>query len=151
MMINEQNITNTLNTWLEKYGFDCRVSGRGEEFCWYAGSNTIHYSTEQFEIVERLWNAFLKECGLQQDIETFYTCFLHEVFHSKTYYNFSELERQWDRLFKTSLNYNDAEKAIWSYFQFPTEQAATSAAIQYINKHPERIEELVSAVSVCIT
>ena len=142
----------TLNHWLKKYGFSARIRGVETDFFWYH-NDTISYSFFFPQEAVDNWTSLLEELGCKYDIDLFYTAFLHEVGHSKTYFDFTEEEIQ---EYDETLRLIDDEPASFAegidyvYSHLPIEYEATRWAVNYINTYPERIKELVDLVGKAV-
>ena len=142
-------ITKELNNWLEKNGFEVRVLGDADDFCWWECDNAIEYSVRATNKNLHLWSELLDSLGLNAIIDPFYSSFLHEVGHSITYWDFTEEEIE---EYYETLKYMEeepssfAEDLIWTYFNLPLEIAATKWMVNYINSHFEAVKELVDMI-----
>ena len=153
MKLQGENLINiAFNHWLKKYGFKARVRGADTDFYWYH-DDTISYSFFFPEQSVDNWARLLEELKCEYSINVFYTAFLHEVGHSKTYYSFKEEEI--DEYYET-LRLIDEEPASFAdtleyvYTHTPIEYEATAWAVNYINTYPERVKELVDLVGKAI-
>ena len=141
-----------LNHWLKKYGFEARIRGVETDFFWYH-DDTISYTFFFPEEAADNWNGLLAELGCNYDIDIFYSAFLHEVGHSRTYWDFDEDEL--DEYYKTVHLMDEepnsfAEGIEYVYSRLPIEYEATRWAVNYINTYPERIKELVDLVGKAV-
>ena len=143
-----KSIDRQFNRWLRKYGFTARMRGVATDFYWYWTDNTISYSFFFAEKSQKNWVELFKELGCKYNIDTFYTSFLHELGHSRTYYNFTEEEL--DEYHETVQTMFDEDDMEYEYTHLPVEYEATRWAVEYINKYPERIEELVRKVGKAV-
>ena len=145
----EEKITQALNSWLERNGFEVRVLGEADDFCWWNMTNDIEYSVNATEKHLNFWAELLDELGLNYDIDPFYTSFLHEVGHSMTYDEFEEeeIEEYFDIV---ELMREDpgsfGDDTAYVYFRLPLELTATEWMVDFINKNAEVVCELVNAV-----
>ena len=118
---------------------------------WNIDRDRIESVAEHIYGVQMLAIAMYSE--YQYDIDLFYTAFLHEVGHSKTYFGFSEEEvHEYDetlRLMDDEPN-SFAEGINYTYSHLPIEYEATRWAVNYINTYPERIKELVDIVGKAV-
>ena len=142
-------ITQALNSWLERNGFEVRVIGDADDFCWWGYDNTIEYSVLAADKHLRFWTELLNELGLNYNIDPFYTSFLHEVGHSMTYDEFEEdeIEKYYETV---ELMQEDpgsfGDDTSWIYFRLPLELTATKWMVDYINANAKVVRELVDMV-----
>ncbi len=142
-------ITQALNSWLERNGFEVRVIGDADDFCWWSIDNTIEYSVLASNKHLDFWSELLDELGLNYNIDPFYSSFLHEVGHSMTFEDFKEeeLEEYYETLELMDEEPSSfAEDIIWVYFNLSIEITATKWMVNYINSHFEAVKNLVDTV-----
>ena len=146
----ERAINRSLNSWLRKYGFTARVAQMDTDFYWYTESNTIGYSLFQTVHSQEEWDNLLTELNLRYEVDSFWTCFLHELGHSMTWGSFTEEEIEENYRDKEWLEESDessfAESVHSLYFHLPVEIAATEWAVRFINTNPNAIKELTRMV-----
>lgn len=146
----EQAINRALNRWLRKYGFKARVRGMDTDFFWYNNSNTIGYSLLQSQRSQEAWAILMTELNLRYEIDSFWTCFLHELGHSVTWDQFTEEEIEESDRDKEWLAESDessfAEDIHSLYFHLPIEIAATEWAVRFINENPQAVKILTKMV-----
>lgn len=133
-----------LNSWLKKYDFDVRARGLDDGFYWYCQDDTIGYNFTASTLQDETWINLLNTLGLKYTIDSFWTIFLHEVFHSETYHYFTkeELDNYSKEVRLLGEHPELFEDPIETYYHLPVELIATESAVEYINTYPERIEEL---------
>ena len=140
----EQAINRALNRWLRKYGFKARVRGLDTDFFWYNDSNTIGYSFFQTQRSQDAWTSLMAELNLRYGVDSFWTCFLHELGHSITWCQFTEEEIEENDRDKEWLAESDessfAEDIHSLYFHLPVEIAATEWAVRFINENPQAVK-----------
>lgn len=144
-------IDNALNAWLEKHHFKSRIRGVDSDFFWYH-DNTIGYSFFFPEEAVTPWTELLNELGCNLIIDTFYSVFLHEVFHGETYWDIPEdIRDECDEEKEIMINDPGSFADLyWSYYHLPVEFEATAAAVKFMNTHLEAIEELVETAGAAI-
>ena len=147
-----KQIDRRFNRWLKKYGFTCRVRGVDTDFFYYHNDDTIGYSFFYPEASIKPWAKVLNELGCNYTIDTFYTAFLHECFHSETFHTMSEEAIDESDMMKKLMEEEPGSFAdIYdTYFRLPVEIEATAAAVNYINTYPERVYELVKSVGKAV-
>lgn len=146
-------ITNALNIWLEKNGFDTQVTGTNSDWYWYWEDNHIEYSLVCVANNLVAWNALLEELNCKYVIDPFFSCFLHELGHAQTYPSFDDDIIDEDEEIKQLMQENPAsfaEDLDNIYFHLPMEIVATKWAVDFINTHPNEVRNLISAVSPLI-
>ena len=74
--MNTSAITNALNIWLEKNGFDTQVTGVNSDWYWYWKDNHIEYSLVCVANNLVAWNALLEELNCKYVIDSFFSCFI---------------------------------------------------------------------------
>lgn len=153
MKLHGVNLINlSFNRWLKKYGFKTRVRGMDTDFFWYH-DDTISYSLFASESSVENWNGLLEELKCNYSIDFFFSAFLHELGHGRTYWNFtdSEIREYEDTLQLINAEPSSfAESAEYIYTRLPVEYEATRWAVNYINTFPERIHELVTTVGKAV-
>ena len=142
----------TLNHWLKKYDFDVRVRGVDTDFFWYH-DNTISYTFFFEEESAKNWECLMKELGCNYVVDMFYSAFLHEVGHSRTYWDIEddvieECEKLHQAICEDPSSF--VEGPDYTYSHMPVEIEASRWAVDYINSYPERIKELVELVGKAV-
>lgn len=135
MLPGEIALNNAFNSWLEKYNFTVRVSGMGLDFCWDFLEDTIEYSILYTDQNQEEWNKFMVELGLEYEIDAFWTSFLHECFHSET----------WFLVDDEDMSVPD-DISPYDYFRCPREYIASAAMVHFINENFEAVQELMDMV-----
>ena len=140
------------NHWLKKYNFTCRTNGVAEDFFWLIDPDEIRWTLFLNKESLTTWANLLNELGLNYDIDPFYTVFLHEVFHSETYWYISEEEIEMSEFEKLAMERDPSsyDNIYNVYYHLPVEIEATAAAVNYINTYPERVKELVDLVGKAV-
>lgn len=135
MLIGESLINNAFNSWLEKNGFQARVSGLDNEFYWGCSSDTISYCFVHSETFIEDFTYVCNDIGLEYDIDIFWLSFFHELGHSMTYHLVDD-DEAWEADFLSGMD----------YYYCNREYYATEWAVNYINRNVEKVQELMRLV-----
>lgn len=128
-------IDSVMDKWLYKHGFCASSAGLGEDFCWYAKSDTIEYTLLVDELTDKVFeNFFYNELGCNYDIGVFWMSWFHELGHSMTWCDIKNID------------FRNVPFDLESYIRCPREIVASQWAVEYINNHIEEVMELAREV-----
>ena len=87
------------------------------------------------------YEAFLVNLGCEYtDIPEYILCFLHELGHSQTIYDFSDQDLKWCRLMKDfTHDIEDYHESVNKYWNVADELAANKWAVEFINNHVDQV------------
>lgn len=141
-----RNITNTINEYTEQtFGL---VADCGLDFAFYpdacVGEPDVTYSLIVTERFDRLYSKFIEE-KFGVVVPVFLISLLHEVGHYFTNDYWTNTEQRYFAKQKELLNPEDDIDTL-VYFQILDEYYATKWAIEYIQEHPQEIEEFWNKV-----
>lgn len=135
-----------LQNWLVKNGFEKIDFVWDEDFAYGIDSHEIHIGVQAFPEISEWFEEFLvNEVGCNYtDILDPVKCFLHELGHHETVYQFTNNELAWFNFFKTT----DEEEAetkdfLWTYWRVKDEWAANKWAVDFINEHIDAVCDLI--------
>ena len=129
--------------------FGIRKATMSNEYAYYFNDSHITYTL--IETINDEWfNEFVKERFNLSDTESFVLSLLHEVGHHKAnsnidgdIYDFCMKEKKrLEKCIKKSDCTEEIKKLNWEYFNLPDEIMATQWAVNYIKRHPKKVEKM---------
>ena len=141
--------------WLCDNGFSSLDVELDSDFCYSTGEDTdfnyvgecvIKVGTDRFDEIDKWFEQFLYEYGLEWMDLGRVLPFIHELGHHNTIYNFSNFERLAMYYSKFRI-FSDEEVTIeemFKYWETPDEFAANVWAVNFINENISEVERLVN-------
>jgi len=134
-----------IQDWLVKNGFENIDLAWNDDYAYGIDSRTIYVGVQAFPEISEWFEEFLVENGCQySDILDPVKCFLHELGHHETIYQFDNTQLSWFEFFK---NFDDDslddKEFLWHYWQVKDEWAANKWAIDFINTNINAVCDLI--------
>lgn len=141
--------------WLCDNGFSSLGVEMDSDFCYSTGEDTdfnyveecvINVGTDRFDEIDKWFEQFLYEYGLEWMDLGRVLPFIHELGHYNTIYNFSNLERlaMYYSKFRIFSDEDTTMEEMFKYWEMPDEFAANIWAVNFINKNISEVERLVN-------
>ena len=135
-----------LEGWLTKHGFEKLGFVWDEDYAYGIDSHTIRIGVQAFPEISQWFEEFLVKNGCHySDILDPVKCFLHELGHHETIYQFTDTELEWFNFFKTYDDDSlDEREFLEYYWRVKDEWAANKWAIDFINNNIDAVCELIN-------
>lgn len=141
--------------WLCDNGFSSLGVELDSDFCYSTGEDTdlnyvdecvINVGTDRFDEIDKWFEQFLYEYGLEWMDLGRVLPFIHELGHYNTIYSFSNAERlaMYYSKFDIFSDEDTTMEEMFKYWETPDEFAANVWAINFINENISEVERLVN-------
>ena len=141
--------------WLCDNGFSSLGVEMDSDFCYSTGEDTdfnyveecvINVGTDRFDEIDKWFEQFLYEYGLEWMDLGRVLPFIHELGHHNTIYSFSNSERLAMYYSKFDIFFDEdvTMEEMFKYWEMPDEFAANVWAVNFINKNISEVERLVN-------
>lgn len=134
-----------LENWFEKNNLDKLGFVWDEDYAYDRKDKVIHIGVAEVPGIGAWFEEFLIECGCKyQGILEQAASFLHELGHHHTLYMFSEEELMMYNLIKQyDDDTMDNKEFLWFYWNTADELAANMWEVEFINNHPDAVQDLI--------
>ena len=141
--------------WLCDNGFSNLGVKMTSDFCYSTGEDTdfnriggcvINVGRDHFDEIDKWFEQFLYEYGLEWMDLGRVLPFIHELGHHNTIYSFSNSERlaMYYSKFRIFSNEDMTMEEMFEYWETPDEFAANIWAVNFTNKNISEVERLVN-------
>ena len=139
-----------LMNWLRECGFnDVKNLDFAIDFAYNIPDHKIHIGVQRYPEVSEWFVEFLDEYGFMfEDVPEPVLCFLHELGHNQTIYNFSDETLQF-LAFRKNFTLSEGKEGMMAYWTLDDELAANKWLIDWTSNHIDEFFALCSIYSTC--